>query len=59
MTQIDGQIEQMNTITEQYLLADVIYLQDTWSEWLPLAEFPANNQPLELVTSLTFVCNEG
>ena len=32
---------------EQYLRAHVTYLQDDWSDWLPLAEFAANNQTSE------------
>jgi hypothetical protein len=32
---------------EQYLHYYVNYLQDNWSNWLPLAEFAANNQASE------------
>jgi hypothetical protein len=45
--QMDGETQRMNTITQQYLRAHVDYLQDDWSEWLPLAEFATNNQALE------------
>ncbi|KAG0159950.1 hypothetical protein PDIDSM_7477 [Penicillium digitatum] len=39
----DGQTERANAVLEQYLRAYVSYLQDDWSEWLPLAEFTANS----------------
>jgi hypothetical protein len=32
---------------EQYLRCYVNYLQDDWADWLPLAEFAANNQASE------------
>lgn len=32
---------------EQYLRAYINYLQDEWAEWLPLAEFAANNHASE------------
>jgi hypothetical protein len=41
--QMDGQMERMNAVMEQYLRAHVNYLQDDWAEWLLLAEFTANN----------------
>jgi len=43
----DGQTERMNAVMEQYLRSYVSYLQDDWAEWLPLAEFAANNQASE------------
>jgi hypothetical protein len=49
----------MNVIMEQYLWAHVNYLQDDWSEWLPLAEFAANNQALETTGSSPFFVNKG
>jgi hypothetical protein len=57
--QTDGQTERMNTIMEQYLRAHVNYLQDDWAEWLPLAEFPANNQASETTGSSPFFVNKG
>jgi hypothetical protein len=45
--QTDGQTERVNAIMEQYLRYYVNYLQDDWAEWLPLAEFAANNQASE------------
>ena len=42
--QSDGQTEIVNAAMEQYLRCYVDYLQDDWKQWLPLAEFAANNQ---------------
>jgi transposase InsO family protein len=39
----DGQSENSNQTLEQYLRAYVNYPQDDWVNWLPLAEFAANN----------------
>jgi hypothetical protein len=41
--QTDGQTERMNASTEQYLRVFVNHQQDDWVQWLPLAEFAANN----------------
>ena len=41
--QTDGQTEQMNAGMEQYLCVFVNHQQDDWVQWLPLAEFAANN----------------
>ncbi|MBW0531702.1 hypothetical protein O181_071417 [Austropuccinia psidii MF-1] len=38
-----GQTERVNQILEQYLWIYVIYHQDDWNTWLPLAEFSYNN----------------
>jgi hypothetical protein len=57
--QMDSQMEWMNAIMEQYRWAHVNYLQDDWLEWLPLAEFAANNQALETIASLPFFTNTG
>jgi transposase InsO family protein len=45
--QTDGQTERINAVMEQYLRAYVSYLQEDWADWLPLAEFAANNQASE------------
>jgi transposase InsO family protein len=45
--QTDGQTERINAVIEQYLRAYVSYLQEDWADWLPLAEFAANNQASE------------
>ncbi|MBW0542637.1 hypothetical protein O181_082352 [Austropuccinia psidii MF-1] len=39
----DGKTERVNRILEQYLWMYVIYHQDDWNTWLPLAEFSYNN----------------
>ncbi|MBW0565830.1 hypothetical protein O181_105545 [Austropuccinia psidii MF-1] len=39
----DGQKERVSPILEQYLWMYVIYHQDYWNTWLPLAEFAYNN----------------
>ncbi|MBW0491598.1 hypothetical protein O181_031313 [Austropuccinia psidii MF-1] len=39
----DGQTERINQILEQCLWIYVIYHQDNWHTWLPLAEFASNN----------------
>jgi hypothetical protein len=49
----------MNAVMEQYLRAHVNYLQDDWAEWLPLAEFAANNQASETTGSSPFFANKG
>jgi hypothetical protein len=49
----------MNAIMEQYLRAHVNYLQNDWAEWLPLAEFAANNQASETTGSSPFFANKG
>jgi hypothetical protein len=41
--QTNGQMEQMNAGMEQYLRVFVTHQQDDWVQWLPLAEFAANN----------------
>jgi hypothetical protein len=41
--QTDGQTERINAGMEQYLRVFVNHQQDDWVQWLPLAEFAANN----------------
>jgi transposase InsO family protein len=43
----DGQTERLNAILEQYLRAYMNFAQDDWVDWLPLAEFAANNATSE------------
>jgi transposase InsO family protein len=45
--QTDGQTEQMNAGMEQCLRVFVNHQQDDWVQWLPLAEFAANNRVSE------------
>jgi hypothetical protein len=49
----------MSAIIEQYLAAHVNYLQDDSADWLPLAEFAANNQASETTRVLPFFTNKG
>jgi hypothetical protein len=49
----------MNTVMEQYLRAHVNYLQDNWSEWLPVADFAANNQASETMALSPFFTSKG
>lgn len=55
----DGQTERMNAVLEQYLRAYVSYLQDDWSEWLPLAEFASNLHFSESTGVSPFYANYG
>jgi hypothetical protein len=48
-----------DAIMEQYLWAHVNYSHDDWLEWLPLAEFAANNQASETTGSSPFFDNKG
>jgi len=57
--QMDGQTEQMNAVMEQYLRAYVNYLQDDWSEWLPLAKLASNNNTSETTATSLFFANLG
>ncbi|KAG0154825.1 hypothetical protein PDIDSM_395 [Penicillium digitatum] len=55
----DGQTERANAVLEQYLRAYVSYLQDDWSEWLPLAEFTSNSHYSESTRVSPFYANYG
>lgn len=55
----DGQTERMNASLEQYLRLYVAYLQDDWVDWLPLAEFAANDTVSETTTATPFFANYG
>jgi hypothetical protein len=41
--QTDGQINGMSSSMEQYLLEYVNHQPNDWVQWLPVAEFAANN----------------
>jgi len=43
LPQMDGQTERMNASMEQFLRVFVNHQQDDWVQWLPQAEFAANN----------------
>lgn len=55
----DGQTENANGTMEQYLRAHVSYLQDDWVDWLPMAEFTANNAPSATTQVSPFYANYG
>jgi hypothetical protein len=55
----DGQTERMNAVLEQHLRAYVSYMQDDWSDWLPLAEFAANSMFSETTGLSPFFANYG
>jgi hypothetical protein len=55
----DGQTERMNAVLEQHLRAYISYMQDDWSDWLPLAEFAANSMFSETTGLSPFFANYG
>jgi hypothetical protein len=57
--QTDGQTERMNAGMEQYLRVFVNYQLDDWVQWLPLAEFTANNGMSESTKCTPFCAVQG
>ena len=57
--QTDGQTERFNTVMNQYLRCHVNHRQVDWTQWLPLAEFAANNQESASTTLTSFFANTG
>jgi hypothetical protein len=55
----DGQSERSNQAMEQYLRAYVNENQDDWVDWLPMAEFAANNHVSESTGVTPFYANVG
>ncbi|KAG9590724.1 hypothetical protein KCU77_g7839, partial [Aureobasidium melanogenum] len=55
----DGQTENANGVMNQYLRAYVNYHADDWVQWLPLAEFAANNTASASTTVSPFFANYG
>ena len=55
----DGQSENTNQIMEQYLRAYTDWLQTDWVEWLPAAEFAANNHVSETTKVTPFYAAYG
>jgi hypothetical protein len=49
----------MNAVMEQYLRVFVNYQQDDWVQWLPLAEFAANNRVSESTKCTPFFAVQG
>jgi hypothetical protein len=44
---------------EQFLLATISTQEDSWSPWLPLAEFVPNNHQSEIPGVTPFFANKG
>jgi len=57
--QTDGQTERMYAGMEQYLRIFVNHQQDDWVQWLPLAEFAANNGLSESTKCTPFFAVQG
>jgi len=57
--QTDGQTERMNASMEQYLRIYTSHQQDDWVQWLPLAEFAANNATSEATKCSAFFAVSG
>lgn len=55
----DGQTKQTNAVMEHYLRAFVNYMQDDWAQWLPGAEFSANNASSSTTLASPFLANSG
>ena len=55
----DGQTERQNQELERYFWSYVNYLQNDWFQWLPLAEFAANNTVLKSSRMTPFFANKG
>jgi len=55
----DGQTEIVNASLNKYLRAYVNFSQDDWVDWLPLAEFAANNHVSESTGVSPFFANYG
>jgi hypothetical protein len=55
----DGQTERANAGVEQYLWQFMNFRQDDWADWLPLAEFAANNVISETTGVSPFFANYG
>jgi transposase InsO family protein len=57
--QTDSQTERINAVIEQYLRNFVNYQPNDWVQWLPLAEFTANNHTSEMANCSAFFGNYG
>lgn len=55
----DGQTERFNAILECYLRAYCNYQQDDWVQWLPSAEYNANNSESETTKCTPFFANSA
>jgi transposase InsO family protein len=57
--QTDGLTERMNSSMEQYLRIYTSHQQDDWVQWLPLAEFAANNTTSDATECSAFFAVSG
>ena len=57
--QTDGQTERANQDVERYLRTYCSYMQDDWSDWLPMAEFADNNALSPSIGQSAFFLNKG
>jgi hypothetical protein len=57
--EMDGQMEGVNAIIEQYLSAYCDYQPDTWMQLLPIAEFCYNHTQSETTMVTPFYANYG
>ena len=55
----DGQSESANKEIETHLRQYCNYMQDDWSEWLPMAEFADNNKVSSAIGMSPFFANKG
>ena len=55
----DGQTENANKDIKRYLRNFVNYVQDDWLDWLPMAEFAANNTKSSAIGTSPFFANYG
>lgn len=55
----DGQSERLNAVMEEYLRWYISSQQDDWAQWLPIAEFAANDQDASTTKATPFFANYG
>jgi hypothetical protein len=58
-SQTDRQTARINAEMEQYLRVFVNHQQENWVQWLPLAEFAANNGTSESTESTPLFTVQG
>jgi hypothetical protein len=56
---MDGQIERVNQVVEQYLWCITNYHQDNWSNFLAMAKFAYNNIVHSLIEQTPLFANHG
>lgn len=58
-SETDGQTERFNAVLECYLRAYCNYQQDNWVDWLPSAEYNANDSESESTDVAPFFANSA